>query len=175
MMIILIIPHKDHQNNNINIYNHNHNRHHSNHSSSSSKYNLSQHAQMAILIKQYTNQINELKDDIRNLHNQNAQITREKETIQLTMEAQIDQLSLEMENCHIEAQQYQIRYQEIDEELNELRGSQMELQASGDENKELLARLHNKEQNEVQLIMEVEKLNKANATIKEQLKNSQKM
>ena len=128
--------------------------------------------QTQYLLKQYQSTINELQNEVKSANDLNEKLMVKNETLIIEYDSKMDELNMEYDAMQIESQQYQIRYSEINEELHELRSSHNDQQSAGKENKELLLRLQNKEQNEVTLIIDLEQANKTNFTLKNQLKTS---
>eukprot|EP01084_Bolivina_argentea_P060219 110033_1 len=124
-----------------------------------------------IILKQFQSTINELQLELKSSQDENERLMVKNETLIIEYDAKIDELNLEIDELQIESQQYQIRYSEINEELHELRSSQADNISSGQENKELLIRLQNREQNEMSLMIDLEQSNKQNETLKNQIKS----
>ena len=133
-------------------------------------YSMDQRTQT--LIKQYESNISELQMELKQAADENEALTMKNETLIIEYDAKIDELNLEMDQMQIESQQYQIRYSEINEELHDLRNKQNDSQSADQQNKELLLRLQNKEQNEMALVIDLEQANKSNLSLKEQLNNA---
>jgi len=87
----------------------------------------------------------ELEQEITRKDDENQKLQLATETLKLEHERDILNLQMQLDSAENESTQYQLRYTEIHDELNELRQSQMEHQSSGQENQELLVRLQRME------------------------------
>merc|ERR1712154_732740 len=96
-------------------------------------YSMDQRTQT--LIKQYETRLSELQKELKQSQDENEALIMKNETMMIEYDEKIDQLNLEIDEQQIESQQYQLRYSEINEELQDLRSKQNEELNTDQQNK----------------------------------------
>ena len=89
------------------------------------------HPRVQMALESAQLQMSQLKEQYESSQNEADKLRNEMETLRVEFEAKIDELNMVNDELNIETQQYQMRYQEINEQLLDLQASKQEATESG--------------------------------------------